>query len=114
MNWIDLHDDFHAPIPQRKLKPDPVIRNKYDWKIHKILDETKRVYIYPARGNNKPYTQLELYADLVTKKRDLRIIRATDIETAIKLLSKKPSWYDAFSVHLHERFNDYYFKGDDE
>lgn len=84
-----------------------MIENKYDWKIHKILDEAKRVYILPARGNDKLYNQLELYTDLTTKKRDIRIIRAEDVETAIKLLSKKPSWYDAFGVHLHERFNDY-------
>lgn len=82
--------------------------NSHDWKIHKILDEAKRVYILPARGNDKFYSQLELYADLMTKNRDIRIIRATDVETAIKLLSKQPHWYDAFDVHLHERFNDYY------
>lgn len=86
-----------------------MIENKYDWKIHKILDEAKRVYILPARGSDKTYTQLELYSEFTTKNRDISIIRAKDVEEAIKLLSMKPSWYESFGVHLHERFNDYYF-----
>ena len=84
-----------------------MIENKHDWKIHKILDEAKRVYICPARGNDKLHSQLELYADLMAKNRDISIIRVTDIEKAIELLSIQPSWYDAFPVHLHEHFNDY-------
>lgn len=84
-----------------------MIENHHDWKIHKILDEAKRVYIYPARGSDKPYNQLELYADLMTQSRDIRIIRATDVEKAIKLLSEQPSWYDLFDTHLYELFNDY-------
>ena len=83
MNWIDLHDDFPTTIPQLNIKPDPIILNKYDWKIHKILDEAKRVYILPARGNDKLYNQLELYVDLMTKNRDIKIIRVEDIEKFI-------------------------------
>lgn len=57
-----------------------MIENHHDWKIHKILDETKRVYILPARGNDKTYTQLEMYVDLMTKNRDIKVIRAEDIK----------------------------------
>lgn len=60
-----------------------MIENKYDWKIHKILDETKRVYICPARGNGKLYNQLELYADLFTQKKDIQVIRAEDLKKAV-------------------------------
>ena len=84
-----------------------MIENKYDWKIHKILSEANTVYTCPARGSDKVYTQLELYVDLMTTNRDIKIIRATDVETAIKMLSRQPSWYGTFGVHIHERFNDY-------
>ena len=59
-----------------------MIENKYDWKIHKILDETKRVYICPARGNSKLYNQLELYVDLFTQKKDIHVIRIEDLKKA--------------------------------
>ena len=92
-----------------------MIENKYDWKIHKILDEAKRVYICPARGNGKLYTQLELYADLFTnKKKDISVIRAEDIEKAIDIFRQKAEAVPDFDVidalertHRYELFNDY-------
>lgn len=54
--------------------------NSHEWKIHKILEEAKRVYICPARGNNKVYTQLEMYVDLMAKNRDVKVIRAEDLK----------------------------------
>lgn len=59
--------------------------NKYDWKIHKILDEAKRVYICPARGNCKLYNQLELYVDLLAQNKDVKVIRAGDVKKAVTL-----------------------------
>ena len=59
--------------------------NSHEWKIHKILDEAKRVYVYPARGSGKVYTQLELYADLMAQNKEVRVIRAEDLKKAITL-----------------------------
>ena len=59
-----------------------MIETSHDWKIHKILDEAKRVYILPARGNCK-LSQLDLYAELATKNRDIKIIRAEDVKVAV-------------------------------
>lgn len=59
--------------------------NHHDWKIHKILDETKRVYICPARGNDKLYTQLELYSELMAQNKEIIFVRSAD-------LPKKYSW----------------------
>lgn len=91
-----------------------MIENSHDWKIHKILDETKRVYILPARGNCKLHTQLELYVDLLTQKKDIKVIRAEDVKNAIDILRQKPKPVPDFDVidilertHRHELFNDY-------
>lgn len=94
-----------------------------DWKIHKILDEAKRVYIYPARGNNKHYTQLELYADLMAQNKNIRVIRAEDVKKAVDKLKSEPVLdYDLvdifeethrhrlFGDYLHERYNDFSLK----
>lgn len=59
--------------------------NSHEWKIHKILDEAKRVYIRPARGSGKIYTQLELYAELMAQNKDVKVIRAWDIKKAFNL-----------------------------
>lgn len=59
--------------------------NHHDWKIHKILDEAKRVYICPARGNDKLYTQLELYSELMAQNKEIVLVRSADIP-------KKDSW----------------------
>ena len=67
-----------------------MIENNHDWKIHKILDETRRVYVYPARGNNKVQTQLELYAELMEQGKEVMVLRSAD-------LPKK----DPFKIH-HE------------
>lgn len=47
--------------------------NHRDWKIHKRLIEATTVYIWPARGNSKPYTQLELYAELFSGGRRIAL-----------------------------------------
>ena len=91
-----------------------MIENSHDWKIHKILDEAKRVYILPARGNDKLYTQLELYVDLLTQKKDIKVIRAEDVKKAVDILRQKPKPVPDFDVidmlartHRYELFNDY-------
>ena len=93
--------------------------NSREWKIHKILDETKRVYILPARANGKLYNQLELYADLFTQKKDISVIRASDVEKAIDILKQKPKPVPYFDVmdmlertHRYELFNDYLVKSE--
>lgn len=53
--------------------------NKHDWKIHKILDETRRVYVCPARGTNKVQTQLELYAELMDQGKEITFVRSKDL-----------------------------------
>lgn len=55
-----------------------MIDNNHDWKIHKILDETRRVYICPARGTNKVQTQLELYAELMDQGKEITLVRSKD------------------------------------
>lgn len=90
--------------------------NHYDWKIHKRLDEAKRVYIYPARGNNKVYTQLELYAELMAQNKDIKIIRAEDVKKAVDfseaLIDKdlyyhhEPPWLkDALDKYFEEEMH---------
>ena len=65
--------------------------NSHEWKIHRILDETKRVYILPARGNSKLYNQLELYADLFTQKKDIKVIRAEDSRFILATVPSVPA-----------------------
>lgn len=111
MTWIDLHDDFPTPIPQRKIKPDPIIRNKYDWKIHKILDETKRIYVYPARGNGKFYAQLELYADLIAQNKDIKVIRADDVKKVINfkdIITDKDLYFNTVSPWRRDALDKYF------
>ena len=91
--------------------------NNHEWKIHKILDEAKRVYICPARGNCKSYTQLELYAELMAQNKDIKVIRSEDIKKAVDILRAKPEPvldYDLIDMlertHRHELFNDYLMK----
>ena len=56
-----------------------MIENSHDWKIHKILSEAKGVYIYPARGNCKVRTQLELYAELMDQGKEITFVRSADL-----------------------------------
>ena len=56
-----------------------MIENNHDWKIHKILDETRRVYVCPARGTNKVQTQLELYVELMNQGKDITFVRKKDL-----------------------------------
>lgn len=44
-----------------------------DWKIYKRLNESRTVYIIPARGCDKPYAQLELYSQLLFGGRKIAI-----------------------------------------
>lgn len=94
-----------------------------DWKIHKKLDEARRVYICPARHNDKTYTQLELYAELMAQNKDIRIIRASDVKEAINKLKTEPVLdydlefelnrshrYQLFGDWLHENYRDYSLK----
>lgn len=66
-----LDYDFRIPVHQRAIKPKPIIRNHHDWKIHKILDEARRVYICPARGNCKPERTLRMYKELLEEGKKL-------------------------------------------
>ena len=66
-----------------------MIETSRDWNIHKKLDETRRVYVMPARANDKTYTQLELYKELMTQGKDVKVIRAEDIRKAVELLKPK-------------------------
>ena len=75
-----------------------MIENKYDWNIHKRLDEAKRVYICPARGNGKLYNQIELYLELTTRNKDIKLIRAEDIKKAVDKIKSEPVLdYDLYS-----------------
>lgn len=53
--------------------------NHHDWKIHKILDEAKRVYICPARGNGKPERTLRMYKELLEEGKEIVVVRSADI-----------------------------------
>lgn len=82
---FDSWNNIFSPVLQRRIQPEPVIRNRHDWKIHKILSKAKRVYVCPARGNDKLYTQLELYSELMAQNKENTFVRSTD-------LPKKDSW----------------------
>lgn len=95
--------------------------NHYDWKIHKILDEARTVYICPARGNSKLYTQLELYVELMTQNKTVKVIRSEDVKKDIKRLSSVPDFdlefmlenqakYEMFADYIHENWRDCSFK----
>ena len=56
-----------------------MIENNHDWKIHRILDDARKVYICPARGNDKLYTQLELYAELMAQNKEIIFMRKKDL-----------------------------------
>lgn len=66
-----------------------MIETSRDWNIHKKLDETRRVYVMPARANDKTYTQLELYSELMAQNKEIKVIRAEDIRKAVELLKPK-------------------------
>lgn len=94
-----------------------MIETSRDWNIHKKLDETRRIYVMPARANDKTYTQLELYKELTAQGKDVKVIRAEDIRKAVELLKPKTEpvpdfdfieWLErsdraeAFGNYLHE------------
>lgn len=88
-----------------------MIENNHDWKIHKILDETKRIYVYPARGNDKLYNQLELYVDLMTKNRDVKVIRADDVKKAINfkdVITDKDLYFNTVSPWRRDTLDKYF------
>lgn len=97
--------------------------NHYDWKIHRKLEETRRVYICPARHNDKTYTQLKLYAELMTQNKNIKVIRASDVRDVITKLKTEPVLdydlefelnrshrYQLFGDWLHKNYRDYFFK----
>lgn len=89
-----------------------------DWNIHKKLGETRRVYVMPARANDKTYTQLELYSELMTQNKEVKVIRAEDIRKAVELLKRDPILDPAYELwtnrdsELH-RYLDELYKEDD-
>lgn len=76
-----------------------------DWKIRKKLDETRRVYVMPARANDKTYTQLELYSELMTQNKEIKVIRAEDIRKAVELLKRDPTPEPAYEIWTN-RYSD--------
>lgn len=94
--------------------------NYYDWKIHKRLDEARRVYVHQARGNNKVQTQLELYAELMDQGNQITFVRSADLpkKDPFKiykelldmdmLCNREPSWLqDAFDKYFEEEMKKY-------
>ena len=55
-----------------------MIDNIYNWRIHRKLDEARRVYICPARGNCKPERTREMYEDLLNQGKEITFVRAAD------------------------------------
>lgn len=97
-----------------------MIENKHDWKIHKILDETRRVYVCPARHNDKTYTQLELYAELMDQGKEITFVQSKDLpkkdpfKVYKQLLdmdmicNREPSWLqDYFDKYFEEEMKKY-------
>ena len=68
-----------------------MIETSRDWNIRKKLDETRRVYVMPARSNDKTYTQLELYSELRAQNKEIKVIRAEDIRKAVETLKRDPT-----------------------
>ena len=75
-----------------------MIETSRDWNIHKKLDETRRVYVMPARANNKTYAQLELYSELMAQNKEIKVIRAEDIRKAVELLKRDPTPDPAYEL----------------
>lgn len=82
-----------------------MIETSRDWNIHKKLDETRRVYVIPARANDKTYTQLELYSELMAQNKEIKVIRAEDIRKAVELLKPKTE-PDPYFEWLDRRYSD--------
>lgn len=88
-----------------------MIENYHDWKIHKILDEAKRVYICPARGSNKTYTQLELYADLMAQNKDIKVVRAEDVKKVVgfkDIITDKDLYFNTVSPWRRDALDKYF------
>ena len=45
----------------------------------------------PARANDKTYTQLELYSELMAQNKEIKVIRASDIRKAGEALKRDPT-----------------------
>ena len=74
-----------------------MIENSHDWKIHKILDEAKKVYICPARGNGKSERTLRMYKELLEEGKEVVITRLADISKkgsrALLIDNIESSWF---------------------
>lgn len=87
--------------------------NHYDWKIHRILDKDRTIYICPARGCGHTYTQLELYAELMTQNKNVKVIRVEDVEKAIDRFKSVPDFDLEFVLERQAKYGmfvDYSFK----
>ena len=91
-----------------------MIETSRDWNIHKKLDETRRVYVCPARANAKTYTQLELYSELMAQNKEVKVIRAEDIRKAVDALKREPTPDPTYEIwtnrdsELHRYLDDLY------
>lgn len=80
--------------------------NHYDWRIHRKLDEARRVYICPARGNGKLERTREMYEDLLDQGKEITFVRAADLpkKDPLKIhkelldmdlcYHREPSWFE--------------------
>lgn len=91
--------------------------NYVDWKIHRKLDEARRIYFYPARGSGKTKVLL----DLINSGKKVRTVtkadiqkRKTDAEEINKIVRRlnahrfdplQQHWYEASWEELKMRFD---------
>lgn len=62
--------------------------SRYDWSIHKKLDEVRTVYVVPARANGKPLRQLEIYAELFKSGKIIRLLSLPSLEKSCDMIDK--------------------------
>lgn len=88
-----------------------MIENKYDWKIHKILDEAKRVYICHGRGCGKTRWLEEELGRTITEYSPKSDPVKLDKTTIQKIKEAVIDW-DLYSNYglpeLHKRFDEYW------
>lgn len=53
--------------------------NHHDWKIHRRLEEARKVYICPARGNCKSERTREMYEDLIKQGKEITFVRSDNL-----------------------------------
>ena len=89
-----------------------------DWKIHRKLDEARRIYIYPARGSGK--SQIEQLFDLIDSGKDVYVMTKADIPKRIPSMEQiketildwdlqdVPSWCAGFQDEFWEGLKAHY------